>query len=260
MDEKSEKKLFPMDDWFPQMEVEYPAEDETDRQRERILEAALPETSFFERLKNMYLGAGLKTVFYHCGSAWLLMLFLYMGLCWFCWMARRNTEMRMGIFFLAFPLCYLTFWFVCCCLEEQDEVVELKNSMHYTLSYIMSLRMFYSGILSIFLDLFLLSVVDGYGGTQMWKMMSVGVSSIFLFAGAALYLYQKAGRGICIGILILCWLVVSVFMVRFRSVLLDIFFEQLPLAVHIVVAVGSLIIFALYIRKVERKDAYSFAC
>lgn len=255
-----ERKISERDGMFPQMEVEFPEEEEIHRQGEWILDAALPGMSWTERLRNIYYGAGWKTIFYHCGSAWRLLLLLYAGLCLFCWKARVDTEIQMGISILAFPLCYLTFWFVCCCLEEQEEMVELKNSMHYTLSYIMSLRMFYSGILSVFLNLFLLSVINGYEGVQMWKMMAAGASSIFLFAGFALYLYQKTKRGIYIGILILFWLALFVLLLPLRSVLLAYLFRQLPLAVHIAVAFGSLIIFAFYIRKVERKDAYSFAC
>lgn len=245
---------------FARMEVEFPDEEELRTRTDAILDAALPQRSLAERLKKIYFGAGPKTVFYHCGEAWLLMLFLYAGLCLFCWKAGNHAETQFAISALAFPLCYLTFWFVCCWLEEQEEVVELKNTMHYTLPYIMSLRMFYSSILSIFLNLFLLSVVDGCRGQTMWKLMAAGVSSIFLFAVVALYLYQRWGRGIYIGILLLFWFAVTVVMVQFQSEMFNRLNEKLPLAVHIAAALGSLLLFVLYLRKVERENAYSVAC
>ena len=243
-----------------QMLVDFPSDEEIFEQKTFILNAALPKKTLWERLRRSYVGPGLKYIFYHCGNAWLILFLVYLCLCGICYDIRGNTELQMGVSFFAFPLCCLMFWMVSCLVDEQEEVVEIKNSMHFSVAHMVSLRMLYSSMVFILCDLFLLVVVDGYQGQQMWKMVFGGISSMFLFAGISLYMYQKLGRSLCMGVLILLWSVGSVALVRIQNGFVKLALEVLPLTVHIGVSLCLLIGFIFYIRKVEKKNAYSFAC
>lgn len=127
-------------------------------------------------------------------------------------------------------------------------------------SYIISLRMFYSSIITMILNMFLLAVINGYRGQEMWKLGAAGTSSMFLFAIASISLYHKLAKSSYIGILILLCSVLSTVLLRRGGALFILLFDALPLAVHCVTAVFSLIGFVCYIRKVEKENAYSFAC
>ena len=243
------------------MEVELPSEEEIAIQRNIILERALPEKqNVWERLKKIYLGPGLRVIFYHCESAWLVTVFVYLAICAFCGLSAHNATVQMEICLVAFPICYLVFSFISCWAEEQEGVIDLINSMHYSVTYIVSLRMFYSSLVSMAFNLFLLIVVSSWRGQEMWKLGAAGITGMFLFAVFSLYLYHKIGKSHYIGFLILLWLGISVILVRGRGEIFYLLLEILPLTVHLGAAVGSLIVFIIYIRKVEKKDAYSFAC
>lgn len=244
----------------PQMAVDFPTEEEIFEQKSWILDAALPKKTLWDRLRSIYVGPGLKYIFYHCGNAWLILFLVYLCLCGICYRIRENTGMQMGVSFFAFPMCCLVFWMISCLIDEQEEVVEIKNSMHFSVVHMVSLRMFYSSLVFILCDLFLLAVVDGYRGLQMWKMAAAGISSMFLFAGISLYMYQKLGKSLCMGVLILLWSAGSVALVKMKNGFVKQALDVLPLTVHIGAALCLLIGFIFYIRKVEQKNAYSFAC
>lgn len=243
-----------------QMEVEYPSEQEIKQQREYILAKAMPKKqSLWEKVKNIYWGPGIKTIFYHCQNAWLVTVFMYIGLCFVTKTLIQDTDTQMALSLLEFPICYLTFSFLSCWLDEQEGVIELKSSMHYSVTYIVGLRMFYASIIIMLCNLCLNLVMNKYEGQYLWKIGAVGVSSMFLFATASLYLYHKLSKSYYIGILIGIWAVMASVAVRLNHIWVQVLLEDIPIAIHGITAVCCFIGLMIYIGKVEKIDAYSFA-
>lgn len=243
------------------MDVEYPSDLEITQQKEYILSKALPKKqSLWEKIKNIYWGPGIKTIFYHCESAWLITALVYLALCFGNKAVSQDSNTQMALSLLEFPICYLLFSFLSCWLDEQEEVLELKNSMHYSVTYLVSLRMFYASIVIMLCNLCLNIFVYKYHGAQLWKIGAVGISSMFLFAIASLYLYHKLSKSYYIGILIGIWALIAVKVLQSNQIFIRILLEDIPIAIHGIVAVCCFIGFIIYIGKVEKKDAYSFAC
>ena len=130
-----EENFFEDEKTIQMMEVELPSDEEIAIQKNIILSRALPEKqNVWERLKKIYLGPGLRVIFYHCGSAWLVTVFVYLAICAFCGFSAHNATVQMEICLVAFPICYLVFSFISCWAEEQEGVIDLINSMHYSAS------------------------------------------------------------------------------------------------------------------------------
>ena len=229
------------------MDVEPLSKQEITWQTEQILNQVLPEKrSIWDTLKKIYLGPGLRVIFYHCESAWLVTVFIYLGICAVCLGFRRNALATMGFSVMAFPMCYLVFSFISCWLEEQEQMIDLKNSMHYSITHIVSLRMFYSSIVTIVFDVLLLAM-NGYRGQELWKLGATGISSAFLFAVVSLYLYHLSGKSSSIGILLFLWTVLSSILVKLGNGFFVLLLDTIPLAVHAVVTACTLVSFILYI-------------
>ena len=87
----------------------------------------------------------------------------------------------------------------------------------------------------------------------------IWIVSMFLFATASLYLYHKLSKSYYIGILIGIWAVMASVAVRLNHIWVQVLLEDIPIAIHGITAVCCFIGLMIYIGKVEKKDAYSFA-
>ncbi|MDO4169373.1 MAG: hypothetical protein Q4D45_05660 [Lachnospiraceae bacterium] len=243
---------------IPLMEVEFPTDIEIEGQKDMILHEVFPKKkSLWERIKEIYWGPGLKNIFYHCESAWLITAFVYMGVCFACKLAEEEPKLQTVIAMMAFPVCYLAFAFVSCWLEEQEEVIELKSSMHYSFMHMTNLRMFYTSIVTILFDMPLLIWINGYQMQELLKYGAAGVSMIFLFALVSLFIYSKVRNSYYIGFLFLAWVSCCVILLKLENKIYQYLFYQMPLEIHLLVAVSCFVVFMIYVGKVEKENAYA---
>ena len=242
------------------MQVEYPQEEEIQMQRQLIIEKAMPRPmGKWEQLRSIYWGPGLKAIFYHSQGIWGIVAFLYAGLTWLCRNWYMEPDMRIGFTFLAFPICFLTFAWLSCWMDEQEGMEDLKGTLHYSLQYLAGLRMLYSSIFMILLNVAVFAVFGNFRGKIFWSIALVGSSSVFLFATICVYAYRRCSGSIFLGIMAGAWICLSVVVVKSGTKVQTFVFETVPLAVHGMVTVCCFALLFIYIGKVEKKDAYSFA-
>ncbi|MCI6996124.1 MAG: hypothetical protein MR936_04820 [Eubacterium sp.] len=242
------------------MDVVYPADTEIENQIEQILSKGLPEKiSFVKRLKEIYFGPGLFVIFYSSIPIWAITIMVYIVCCIIFAISFENKTLQIAGTFLGMPLCFLVFSLLSCYLEEQAEICELKNTMHYSMNFIVSLRMFYTAIfLSTINGIILLFC--GIGDKVILSIGIVGVTSMLLFAIAAVYIYHTFNSYLYFCGLIGLWILFVVEMIRLPENEIIFFLEYIPLGVQIAVAVTCFVILLVLIRKKEEKDAYTFAC
>ena len=97
-------------------------------------------------------------------------------------------------------------------------------------------------------------------GKAFVSMVLVGSSSVFLFASVCVYACHKGAGGLFYAGLIAVWACVCV-IARLAETGVQMFlFTSVPLAVHGAVTAASFCLLFVSIGKVEKKDAYSFAC
>ena len=234
MNDKQRSEDQKWNEWLEEncrIQVEYPDMAEMEQQKNRILQSALPEKdSLFERLKKIYYGPGLGIIFYRCTLIWVVMILLYIGVLVLSIGTRDARQTQMAVVLFAFP------------------------AMHYSMHYIVGLRMFYASLVSALINLGTLLVLGGQADTIFWKLSALGVSSMCLFAVFALYLYHCFSSSYGIGVLLVLWGILAVFSTWSRYAWIKILLTELPLAIHFAVAAGFFICFVVLTGKVEKEN------
>ncbi len=245
---------------IPRIEVEYPSEDRMNQQIAQIIHVALPpKKSLWQQIKEIYWGPGPKAIFYQCGSAWVVGMMVYLTVLLGCNYMSNFVKQKEFMALFAFPILYIAFSVISYWSEEQNEMVEFKQSMRYTFTYLISLRMFWVSIVSVMISSIVLLLVY-QNKDEVWKIGAVGVSSLFLFATVSLYLYHRFGRYHHIFLMTIVWFAACYVLAMKGQQLSYVLFELMPLAVHVVVAVGCFVGYVYFIRKVEWKNAYAYTC
>lgn len=238
------------------LKVIYPSEQQKQLQLDEILQKGLPhEEVKRERMKALLLGPGLSVVFYRAKLIFAGSFFLYLILLVLCNYLGRFVSNEEYFALLAFPMSHLIFHMLSYWAEEQDEIIELKESLYYSFQYIVCLRMFYVSIGSAMINLFLMaSFVPFY---EMGKVGMVGLSSLFLFAILTLYLCENTNGLKPTIISTSIWILLCVMCSMYGDGLSVLLFEVIPLAVHLVIFLFSFGLFIYYFGKVGMKYAYT---
>lgn len=127
-------------------------------------------------------------------------------------------------------------------------------------SYLPGLRMLYAGVIMILVNVTGAALFTDVSGKTFVSMVLVGSSSVFLFASVCVYACHKGAGGLFYAGLIAVWACVCV-IARLAGTGVQMFlFTSVPLAVHGAVTAASFCLLFVSIGKVEKKDAYSFAC
>lgn len=236
--------------------VIYPSKIQKQLQMDEILEKGLPRKELKrERIKELLLGPGLSVVFYRARLIFAGSFFLYLILLFLCDYLGSFVANEEYFAILAFPMLHLIFHMLSYWTEEQDEIIELKESLYYSFQYIVSLRMFYVSIGSAIVNLLLMtSYVPFY---QMGKVGMIGLSSLFLFAVLTLYFCKETNGLNPIILSTSLWMILCIVCATYGDRLSVILFEVIPLAVHVVIFLLSFGLFMYYFRKVGMKYAYT---
>ena len=137
---------------------------------------------------------------------------------------------------------------------------DMIASFHYSQSYLSGLRMLYAGVIMILVNVTGAALFTDISGKAFVSMVLVGSSSVFLFASVCVYACHKGAGGLFYAVLIAVWACVCV-IARLAGTGMQMFlFTSVPLAVHGAVTAASFCLLFVSIGKVEKKDAYSFAC
>lgn len=238
-------------------DIVYPDEEVQKAQIQMILEKGMPpKKTFLERLKETYLGPGLRVIFYNgklvvAGS---LVIYAMIFLLSFC--VEQYVEYKEYLALMMFPLMHLIFYSLSYWAEEQEEIVELKHSLMYSFTYIVSLRMFYISILSGVVNAFL--ILGMFQSEYIGKIGLIGFSSMFLFAALSIFLCEHGGNHNHIMIVAAGWSALCIILSQYGGALHYVLLEMVPIAVHAVMAVICFVGFISYIRKVGSANAYAY--
>ena len=227
------------------MQIDYPSDREIQEQKEKILQSVFLEKSVTR--------PDFRIIFYHCRLIILIELLIYGILLGFC-ISIRNTANEGYTVLALYPMTYFSFYFLA---EEQSEMIELKQSMKYSFTYLISMRMLYTNILSVFLNLAMIGILQT-GLSHAWSLAAAGTTADILLALASIRLYEKTGSAKSSGVLFAGWILLCFGLLRNGSGFYHVLIEIVPFAVHLVTAIISFIAMLGYMRKVERKNAYNF--
>ncbi len=238
------------------LKIPYPDKETQTNSINFILEQGLPQkTSVIERLKDIFIGPGLDILFYRSKLILTECILLYLVLVFlFAQLGIIAGGKEYFIIFL-FPIMHNVFYSVSCWAEEQESVIELKQSLHFSFYHMVSLRMFYVSIFSAMLNVLITGI---FCSTQhLWKICALGLSSLFLFSLFMLVLYQKFQERQTIFISMSVWVALCLICIVYENYLSYFLFEVIPLFVHIVMFLISFVSFIVYIEKVGNRYAYT---
>lgn len=238
--------------------VVYPSEEQMNQQINSILDKSrIKKRSALEMIRATLIGPGLSVVFYRFKLILLGSFLIYLFLAFLCQQLAYYVEIenKEYMMMLLFPMLHLVFQSLSLWSEEQEELVELKCTLHYSFSYLVGLRMFYITILSALLNL--LTMLRFTGWQNMGKLCAIGFSSMFLFTVITLVMCEHVYRYFHVFGLAVFWAVLCVLLARYGSGISYILFELLPLTVHIAMAAVSFGLLLYYMGKVGRSYAYT---
>ena len=126
------------------------------------------------------------------------------------------------------PVFFLLFSYFTCYMDEQTQINELRNTMYYSMNYIVSLRLFYTAIvLSLVNTSFLF--LSGIREKAILSVGVVGVSSMLVFAIIAVYIYHRWNNYKCFAGLGAIWVLLFAAIMRLQETKILFLFEYIPL-------------------------------
>ena len=133
--------------YVEQMDVHYPLQSEIQNEIEDIILKGMPQKiSFLKRMKKIYLGPGLRVIYYKNLSVFFATFIIYFAVCLGLVLSFEEEIRQFGAAFLGMPVFFLLFSYFTCYMDEQTQINELRNTMYYSMNYIVSLRLFYTAV------------------------------------------------------------------------------------------------------------------
>ena len=165
---------------------------------------------------------------------------------------------QFGAAFLGMPVFFLLFSYFTCYMDEQTQINELRNTMYYSMNYIVSLRLFYTAVvLSLVNTSFLF--LSGIREKAILSVGVVGVSSMLVFAIIAVYIYHRWNNYKCFAGLGAIWVLLFAAIMRLPETKILFLFEYIPLGIQIATMIVCFVALFTLVGRMEEKDAYTFA-
>ena len=257
--------------YVEQMDVHYPRRSEIQNEIEDIILKGMPQKiSILKRIKKIYLGPGLRVIYYKNLSVFFATFIIYFAVCLGLVLSFEEEIRQFGAAFLGMPVFFLLFSYFTCYMDEQTQINELRNTMYYSMNYIVSLRLFYTAVvLSLVNTSFLF--LSGIREKAILSVGVVGVSSMLVFAIIAVYIYHRWNNYKCFAGLGAIWVLHLLFLSYVLTIcrLLNIFhihltkilflFEYIPLGIQIATMIVCFVALFILVGRMEEKDAYTFA-
>ena len=211
------------------MDIDYPSEEEISAQKKVVLDTAFAKKSV-RRLD-------IKVVFSNCRMIAFISLLIYGLLLCFCHYIKGQGCEGYAVLAL-YPMTWFSFYFLSILAEEQNGMIELKRSVKYSFTYLISMRMLYINIASVFLNLAMIGMM--YTKIQcVWNLAAAGTTADILLAMASLAIYERTGSTKLSVIILIGWLIGCSCLIQFGKGLYHLLIEVVPLAVHILIALLS---------------------
>lgn len=198
----------------------------------------------------------MKVVFSNCRMVAFISLLIYGLLLCFCNFVKGQGGEGYAVLAL-YPMTWFCFYYLSILAEEQSGMIELKRSMKYSFTYLISMRMLYTNIASVFLNLAMIGIM--YTKIQcVWSLAAAGTTADILLALASLTIYEKTGSAKLSFVGLIGWLIGCICLMWRGNGLYHLLIEVVPLAVHILVALLSFLALLKFVRRVEFQNAYGF--
>ena len=238
--------------YVEQMDVHYPLQSEIQNEIEDIILKGMPQKiSFLKRMKKIYLGPGLRVIYYKNLSVFFATFIIYFVVCLGLVLSFEGEIRQFGAAFLGMPVFFLLFSYFTCYMDEQMQINELRNTMYYSMNYIVSLRLFYTAVvLSLVNTSFLF--LSGIREKAILSVGVVGVSSMLVFAIIAVYIYHRWCNYKCFAGLFAA-------IMRLPETKILFLFEYIPLGIQIATMILCFVALFILVGRMEEKDAYTFA-
>ena len=245
--------------YVEQMDVHYPLQSEIDNEIEEIVSKSMPQkVPFLKRIKQIYLGPGLRVIYYKNLSVFFATFIIYFAVCLGFVLSFEDEIRQFGAAFLGMPVFFLSFSYLTCYMDEQTQINELRNTMYYSMNYIVSLRLFYTAVvLSVFNVSFLF--FSGIKEKAILSVGVVGVSSMLVFAIIAVYIYHRWNNYKCFAGLGAVWALLFAAIMRLPETKILFIFEYIPLGIQIATMTICFVALFILVGRMEEKDAYTFA-
>lgn len=230
------------------MNIDYPSKEEIIAQKKIVLDAAFEK----ETLRR----PGAKVVFSNCYTAAFISLLVYGLLLYFCYSIKGYGNEGYAVLGL-YPMTWFSFYFLSILSEEQNGLIELKRSVKYSFMYLVSMRMLYTNIASVLLNLAMIGIL--YTDIPcFWNLAAAGTTADILLVLANLTIYERTNSIRLSAVILIGWLTGCVILMWYGRSLYHLLIEVIPLAVHLLIMLLSFLALLKFIRKVEYQNAYGF--
>ena len=245
--------------YVKQMDVHYPPQSEIQNEIEDIVSKGMPQKiPFLKRMKKIYFGPGLRVIYYKNLSVFFATFIIYFVVCLGLILSFEGEIRQFGAAFLGMPVFFLLFSYLTCYMDEQDQINELRNTMYYSMNYIVSLRLFYTAVvLSLANTCFLF--FSGIKEKAILSVGVVGVSSMLVFAIIAVYIYHRWSNYKCFAGLGAVWVLLFAVIMQLPEAKILFLFEYIPLGIQVATMVLCFVALFILVGRMEEKDAYTFA-
>jgi hypothetical protein len=237
-------------------DVEYPNSEEKQNSINCILEATYTEkNNMHKKITNLFVGPGLDIVFYRSKLLIVTSIFLYLFAGILGHISVGNIISSEYFVMLLFPIVNVSFFALSIWSEEQSEIIELKKTLKYSQTYIITLRMFYVSLIAIGInETMILAYVKN---TNYVKMTVLAFASSFLFSLISLWLYDVFDNYYNIIFLCVAWIICGSILSKYVEAITNLLLNSIPIVAYILLAAASLLLFVYYLRKVEKNNAYA---
>ncbi|WP_347995718.1 hypothetical protein [uncultured Eubacterium sp.] len=239
-------------------DIEYPTQIEKQNSINFILDATKKEEEpLITRLKSLFLGPGINVIFYQSKLLVLMSLAIYLfaiSLGYISFSINDYISPEYMIIIM-FPVINVSFFALSMWNEEQSAIVELKRTLKYSQSYIITLRMLYVSILAIVINEAMLLIMTD--GKYQLKMAIIAFATSFIFSVVSLWLYDKFHNYYNIVFLCIAWVVGTAGVSKYNALIINTMLNTVPTVVCVAIAAISFGMFITYLRKVEKENAYA---
>lgn len=208
--------------------------------------------SFLKRMKKIYLGPGLRVIYYKNLSVFFATFIIYFVVCLGLVLSFEGEIRQFGAAFLGMPVFFLLFSYFTCYMDEQMQINELRNTMYYSMNYIVSLRLFYTAVvLSLVNTSFLF--LSGIREKAILSVGVVGVSSMLVFAIIAVYIYHRWSNYKCFAGLGAVWGLLFAAIMRLPETKILFLFEYIPLGIQIATMILCFVALFILVGRMEER-------
>ena len=228
-------------------------------QADELLNAVKAEkkTGFFEFLRDMLFGLGLKNVFYGVYDAVFVLLALSAAMIVSLSIQPRENFAEIGgelygYVFAASPVAYFVFFLISYFKEKLENSFSVKMTCRYTVLHLSAFRMFAAGVVCLVVNAAAAAIMADKMNTDLLNIVAVSFSSLFLFALVTIVSLLKLGsKGAAVPAGLIA---VSIALCAFPEY--SSFLQNIPTAAYLILGVFSLAVYQKILTNIERKYSY----